>query len=820
MRHLGVLIDDLVEHFVGHSVDAQHVRKLDAPEVGHFEDGRAHAFVILTRAIWPEAREGPVAHDLRRRLCKHRPRARMEIDEPTQATERALVAVSRAAPRSVLHGLRVQNVLRAALASVSLAGCGRQSETSLLLITLDTVRADRLGSYGSPLGLTPQLDRFARESVRFADVTSQVPLTTPSHASILTGLLPPRHGVRNNESFRLDQSHETLATRLRASGFRTGAFIGAFPLESRFGLARGFDVYDEAFLQKPGIQERRAEEVLAAASGFIRDAAPSGRPFFVWAHLFDAHTPYEAPDAFRERFRSDPYGAEIAYVDDALGRFFESLRAEDLLDRMVVAVVADHGESLGEHGENTHGALLYESTLRVPWLVRLPGGRRGGHEVARPVRTVDVGPTLLGILNRGALPGADGVDLAPAIETGRAVPELAIYSESLYLHLLLGWSELRSLRRGTLKTIDGVAAELFDVAHDPEEKRNLFNSRRTEAAALLRELRALPNEIAGPSPAPTSDAAQRLATLGYASGGTRSSRRKVRDPRDGMAIWREIEAGTTLLQSHRDTARRHFQRALELDPENGLALKSLGDVERANGKTSLALDFYERAAAEGFEHPDLDLARARAELELGRLEAAEKSVDGLLRAQPENADGLLLRASLLRARGKSQDAETLLREAGKRSPSSALIWNELGGALAEQGKKDEAVTAFREAIRLAPDSAEPRRNLALLVSGEEAESLLREALRLRADYPEAHVDLARRLAETGRAREAESEIAAALKLRKDDPETFFVAARVAELNGRTPDARRHYARFLALAPSGLDEPRAIAKRRLAALAGR
>ncbi|MGH9333695.1 MAG: sulfatase family protein, partial [Vicinamibacteria bacterium] len=432
--------------------------------------------------------------------------------------------------------------LSIAPALLFLAGCQSAPPPSLLLVTLDTVRADRLGSYGSSLGLTLRLDQLASESVRFADVTCQTPLTTPSHASILTGLLPQHHGIRNNESFRLADSTATLATILRASRYRTAAFIGAFPLESRFGLDRGFDVYDEEFLRQSRTQERSAGEVLGAAGRFIRENLASGEPFFAWVHLFDAHTPYEAPQPFRERFPDDAYGAEIAYLDDALGRFLGALREEERLDDLVVSVVADHGEALGEHGESTHGVLLYESTLRVPWLVRLPGGRLGGLTVDEPVRTIDVAPTLLGILDAPPIEDADGIDLSTFLE-GEALPGLAVYSESLYLHLLLGWGELRSLRRGPLKVVGPTGPELYDLAHDPGETMNLMEEARPDAARLVRELEEMSAEAPSSAIAADERTAERLRSLGYLSGSTRS-RGAGRDPRDGMAIWREIESGT------------------------------------------------------------------------------------------------------------------------------------------------------------------------------------------------------------------------------------------------------------------------------------
>jgi tetratricopeptide (TPR) repeat protein len=487
------------------------------------------------------------------------------------------------------------------------------------------------------------------------------------------------------------------------------------------------------------------------------------------------------------------------------------------LDDLVLSVVADHGEALGEHGESTHGALLYESTLRVPWLIRLPRGRLGGVEVEAPVRTLDVAPTLLGLLNASPLEDVDGVDLSPFLEKG-TVPDLAVQSESLYLHLLLGWNELRSLRRGSLKLVGLSQPALYDLARDPGETMNRIEERQSDARRLLSELRESVRATPPSAAAEGERTAERLASLGYVSGATRNEG-EGRDPRDGMAIWREIESGTSLLLRDRTSARSHFERALELDPENGLVLKSLGDVALAEGQAAPALEHYRRAAANGFEHPDLELGLARALAALGEIDEAHEQVERFLAARPDNGDGLLLRGRLLRARGRTAEAEAELRQALAAMPGDASALNELGSVLAEQGRRDEARGLFEQAMAAGPEATEPRRNLALLLEGSEAERLRREAIRLDPSYAEARIDLARQLAESGRAAEAETEIEAALRLRPDDPEALFIAARVAELAGRPERARGYYERFLSLAPKELAEPREIARRRLEALRG-
>jgi tetratricopeptide (TPR) repeat protein len=289
------------------------------------------------------------------------------------------------------------------------------------------------------------------------------------------------------------------------------------------------------------------------------------------------------------------------------------------------------------------------------------------------------------------------------------------------------------------------------------------------------------------------------------------------DPRAGMPIWRELETGTSLLTRDRAAARKHFERALELDPWNGLALKSLGDLSLAEGKPEHAREHFEAAVASGFSHPDLDLSRARALYLLGRLDEALALADGFLAGRPDSADALVVKARVLRAQGRREEAAAELELALESAPEHAHALNELGSTLAELGRRDEARTVFERAIAAAPEAPEPRRNLARLVEGTEGERLRREALALAPGYVEARVDLARQLAETERVGEAESEIEEALQLRPDDPEALFIGARIAELQGRNDRALRLYERFLQVAPTEMTEAREMAMQRLASL---
>ena len=361
--------------------------------------------------------------------------------------------------------------------------------SNLLLITLDTVRADRLGAYGAAGAATPALDGMARAGVRFEQAIAAAPLTLPSHATILTGLPPTRHGLRHNGAGRLADPIDTLAERLRAAGYDTAAFVGAFVLDRRFGLDQGFALYDDEIPRgatAPHLEaERPASAVVERALGWL--AEREGRPFFAWVHLYDPHAPYAPPEPFRSRFPAQPYEGEIAAVDAQVGRLLAEIESRGWSDRTLVAVAGDHGESLGEHGEATHGLLLYEATLRVPLLLRGAGLPAGG-VVRAPVGLTDLGPTLAGLLGRDMAPPQGGRDLSADLRAGREPAPADLYSETEYPRSF-GWAALAALRRGGWKLIAGPRPELYDLSLDPDEARDRSASGAAHRSGAGREPR-------------------------------------------------------------------------------------------------------------------------------------------------------------------------------------------------------------------------------------------------------------------------------------------------------------------------------------------
>ena len=407
-----------------------------------------------------------------------------------------------------------------------LAACDRQpvdhSPPNVVVITLDTTRADRLSPYGYMDASMPALERLAREGVLFDQAMTVAPLTLPAHASLFTGLFPPRHGVRDNADRALDASHTTLAETLRERGLQTGAFVSSVVLASDRGLAQGFEHYMDvppAGDRRPRQLHRRGDDVMTDAIRWVDDVRNA--PFFLWAHLYDPHRPYDPPEPYRSR-HFDPYVGEIAFADAQIGRLLDRLREHGLLERTIVIVAGDHGESLGEHGEQDHGIFVYENVLRVPLIVRLPGASsksvRAPRRVSDVVRLVDVMPTVLDLIGLPP-PAMDGDSLVDLMNGKRVTVEREGYAESLY-PARFGWSPLRTLRDGRFKLIDAPRPELYDLGRDPFEERNIHAERPTVAAAMKRRL----SQIAGgPSVSDTlsqtdalsPDARERLHALGY-----------------------------------------------------------------------------------------------------------------------------------------------------------------------------------------------------------------------------------------------------------------------------------------------------------------
>lgn len=411
---------------------------------------------------------------------------------------------------------------------------------SVVIITLDTTRADRLSPYGFMNVSLPHLERLAGEGVVFDQATSVAPMTLPAHASLFTGSLPPRHGVRDNADPALAGTHTTLAEVLKTRGFRTGAFVGSVVLDADRGLKQGFDEYGDVpapSKNSPAARQRRADAVVDDALRWMKQVA--GSPYFLWVHLYDAHLPYEPPEPYASLYGHNPYVGEIAFADSQIGRLLAAIDARAATEQTILVVAGDHGESLGDHGEQDHGVFIYESVLRVPLIVRAPAipPRR----VGAVVRITDVMPTVLDLLGFPA-PRTDGVSLVTLLTGARDTLDLEAYSESEYPRRL-GWSPLRALRDGRYKLIEAPRPELYDLDRDPFEERNVFADRHATAVAMSRRLQELaqPHSPIGAESAPIpSHVAEELAALGYVSRSRAplATITTLPDPKDCISFYR------------------------------------------------------------------------------------------------------------------------------------------------------------------------------------------------------------------------------------------------------------------------------------------
>jgi choline-sulfatase len=657
------------------------------------------------------------------------------------------------ATRSTLAVFALASALAAAAALAS--GCRAPGESAaaartgaaggplnLLLVTLDTVRSDHLGCYGDAAAETPHLDALARQGVRFARASSPVPLTLPSHTTILTGLLPPHHGTRNNGTAPLAAGIPTLATVLAGAGYRTAAFVAAFVLDHRFGLNRGFAVYDDEIERPADVSwlleaQRPGDQVVDRALGWLAAADP--RPFFLWVHLYDAHAPYNPPSPYRERHPGRPYDGAIAFDDAQVGRLLAALASRGLDDRTVVAIAADHGESLGEHGELTHGLLLYEPVLSVPLLLRAPG--LAARRVDTPVSLVDLAPSLAGLLRQPLPPppgGAlDGRDLSAALLAGREPSPSELYAETRYPEVF-GWSPLFALRRRELKYIAAPRPELYDLQRDPHETRNLAppTPRATPPAAAPAAAAAAPAaSTATPDPAapapdePTQGFAARLAAIEATARPPGSS-----SPPAGGA------AGTAPAA------------AAMPDAETRRRLASLGYATGAPPRAAAGPTAASRhggsgeSGESGESRPPLDpkqgvvlfqtFQRAHAELQAGQTAAALADLQPLIAADPGNPVFRTRLAQALRESGQTDRAIALYREVAALTPTDPEAWYNLAAALQESGRTAAAREAIDKAVRLDPGRPEAHNTLGIVYQAERRlEPARQEFLRATADDP-------------------------------------------------------------------------------------
>jgi choline-sulfatase len=667
-----------------------------------------------------------------------------------------------------------------------------------------------VGAYGYASGDTKTLDRLAREGVLLEDAVVQVPQTRPSHVSIFTGRYPYEHGVRDNYAAPLGPTVPTLASLVRKQGYTTAAFIGAYPVARSSGLDQGFSSFDDPYgsgeastIDDPRL-ERPAGQVIDAALAWLGRRPPG--PFFMWVHLFDPHHPYLPPEPYRQRFAKSLYDGEVAYADAQLGRLLAWLDAQGLRQQTLVVVTSDHGEGLGDHGEDQHLLFLYDSTLKVPALFSWPGRLPTGARVKGQFRSVDFVSTALDLLGlQGAV--TSGTSRAEALRTGARIADNESYAESLYGQLHFGWAPLRALRGEGWKYIDAPRPELYRLADDAGELHNLVEARPPVVAGMRSRLttydkggQAAPHATAPGDPS----AAERLAALGYVGGGFFVGRPSGADPKDKIAEYQTYQQETVrALRLYRDRDLDGALRVLEplsrrssvTETGETAELRSF-NVEYTLGRALLDKKRFAEAVPHLQEAIRLLPTAVPAYLYLAqafggskRLTDARGAIDRGLESSPGNPQLLQARGSLDLRLGDLGAARATLEKAKAADSSNVLVRVDLAAAYRQSGDLAMARSEAEEAVRMEPKSAEAR----------VAQGLVRAA--------------------SGQAESAAEAFREALKLSPDQPDALYYLATIAMAEGRPGEAAALLGRLVSRAPAYPDAAKALTEARRAAAQG-
>jgi choline-sulfatase len=683
------------------------------------------------------------------------------------------------------------------------AACARHPavfpRAPVVLVSIDTLRADHLPAYGYRGVDTPNLDALARESWVFDNAIAQVPLTLPSHVSLFTGLLPFQHGVRDNLGYRLSSSQTTLASFLRSRGYATGGAVSAIVLEHGSGVAEGFDFYQDGIESRDvaetlGRVQRSGDETEKLLEEWIEKQRP-GVPFLAFLHLYEPHTPYEPPEPFKSTYASRPYDGEIAAADAITGRFIAFLKRRGIYDRAVIVFLSDHGEGLGEHGEDEHGILLYREALRVPLFVKLPGPGRRGRRVSQPAALADVFPTVASALGEKppeSLPGVSLLELPDLKDAGRR-----IYSETLYPRYHFGWSDLAALTDDRYEYIEAPRPELYDWRADPAEKNDLsgglppaFRSMRVALEKMERPLQ--------PPGAADPETVRKLASLGYIGGASPNANAKdLPDPKDRLGAIDRLKDATRLVSKHRDE--EAVELLARLARENPLMLdvwETLARTLRRSGRPKEALEALEQADRLSPRTPQIMLGLADLRREMGDFDRARSLAEAALAAGASGAAEEL--ATIAFARGDHETARRGAQAALAKSPTArvpllllARIEETLGNPAAALTHLDRALEVGRRWGQAPIVDLESLRGDALARLGREAEA--EQAFRKEiSDFPE-NLDAWSRLALVyrGAGRPAEfKDLLSEMTRRVPSRRSFETAARICEIVGDRREARR------------------------------
>jgi arylsulfatase A-like enzyme/cytochrome c-type biogenesis protein CcmH/NrfG len=706
-------------------------------------------------------------------------------------------------------GRRSTAILLGALAltlgacALSLVACGKGDRGAspgapVILISIDTLRSDRVGAFGAAEVRTPKLDALARESILFERAYSHYPITLPSHASVFTGLLPPDHGVRDNVGYPFDaKAHPYLPTILKQAGYRNGAAVSAFVLNGETGLEKDFDFFEDSIearrdtplggLQRPG------QETLSLALRWLDQQAPSNQRVFLFTHVYEPHTPYTPPEPYASQYRH-PYDGEVAYVDAVVGEFLDGLKQRQVYDDALIVVFSDHGEGLGDHGEEEHGLLLYREALQVPLLVKLPGGARGGERVAEPAQLVDILPTVLEVVGLPIPQGLRGSSLLGLDGQGA---QRSIYAETFYPRLHMGWNELASLISGPHQYIEAPRPELYDLLADPAQKTNILERERRVFATLRDEIQPLRKPLSAPA-AVDAETQARLAALGYTGAPVLAGDGPLPDPKDQIGTLGDLREATRLMGAKRfNEAVPLLERMLVANPRMQDGWDKLALALTKAGRRQEAVEVYQKALENSGGSALVALTLASLLADLGRLPEARAHAELALATSPAKAHGSLAEIALIAK--DLPEAEKQARQALAADSNRLQSWLTLALVLARQERLTEARQAFTEMEKRQQSKGGEPPIAFYLVRGDlearerrfpEAIASFREEIGRNPDLLDSFSRLAFVLAASGQAEAAIATLRQMVDANERSPAAYAVAVEALRALGLPQDASR------------------------------
>jgi len=726
------------------------------------------------------------------------------------------------------------------------------SDMNIIVFTIDTLRADHLECYGYDEVKTPNINRLAGEGILFKYTIAQTPLTLPSHSSIFTGAYPLYHGVRDNGSFYLEEDQTTLAEVLKDKGYATAAFVAAFVLDSRWGLQQGFDHYYDNFdltkyktVSLDAVQ-RRGDEVLVEAYKWLEENHK--KKFFAWIHLYDPHTPYDPPEPYKSQYSGKRFGlydGEIAYVDQLIGEFRTFMEEQKLLDRTLVVFTGDHGESLGEHKESAHGFFIYDASVRVPLIIRFPGNKLSNTVLDNQVRSIDIMPTLLHLVNAEVPESVQGKSLLSLMLNKEAGDELQAYSETCWPRYHYGWSELKFLRLGQYKFIDAPKPELYDVMEDPGEMDNIVSKKASVAQEMKRKLDTLIKEHSikgiediGPKRI-DDDSLVKLQALGYIGSFRTSSKERGErrgDPKDKIELYNEIKLAQFLVAEQKMAkAIEKITDVLKVDPSVLEARYILGNIYSKQEKYDLAIEEFKNALEFDPDYYDAIFGLALAYKNSGKLDEAIVGFKRLMEIDPRDTKPFLHLGDIYEEREELDEAQKYLESGVELDPESPFFHNNLGAVYLKKkmydqaekeikaaleierhiplrnahfnmallhearGEFDLAILEYKKEQETSPFNWKPDFNLGLLYTkAKDLEKAIQEfesCIEKNAEYAKAHIFLAKAYMDSGKdLNKAEKLAQQGLSLETDKQTAIlghFVLADIYNRMGRYGDSQRH-----------------------------